>query len=104
MWRERERLLEDVRGVSAALATLADEATERFPAADAGALSQATAAFPMAFGPNRANSVRMILIAATATVTARTRRPAIPAAGWPACNRRISPSVVSRSRIPTQGQ
>lgn len=51
VWRERERLLEDVRGVSAALATLADEATERFPAADAGAMSQATAAFPMAFGP-----------------------------------------------------
>jgi DivIVA protein len=34
VWRERERLLEDVRVVSAALATLADEASQRFPAAE----------------------------------------------------------------------
>jgi hypothetical protein len=34
VWRERERLLEDVRVVSAALATLADQASERFPAAE----------------------------------------------------------------------
>ncbi len=34
IWRERERLLEDVRVVSAALANLADQASERFPAAD----------------------------------------------------------------------
>lgn len=34
VWRERERLLEDVRAVSAALASLADQASERFPAAD----------------------------------------------------------------------
>ena len=32
VWRERERLLEDVRVVSAALGTLADEASARFPA------------------------------------------------------------------------
>ena len=32
VWRERERLLEDVRVVSAALANLADQASERFPA------------------------------------------------------------------------
>ncbi len=32
VWRERERMLEDVRGVSAALASLADRAQERFPA------------------------------------------------------------------------
>ncbi|MGA2013618.1 MAG: DivIVA domain-containing protein [Solirubrobacteraceae bacterium] len=34
VWRERERLLDDVRTVSAALATLADEASDRFPAAE----------------------------------------------------------------------
>ncbi len=34
VWRERERLLEDVRTVSAALANLADQASERFPAAE----------------------------------------------------------------------
>lgn len=33
VWRERERLLEDVREVSRTLATLADAASERFPAA-----------------------------------------------------------------------
>jgi cell division septum initiation protein DivIVA len=33
VWRERERLLEDVREVSRTLATLADAAAERFPAA-----------------------------------------------------------------------
>jgi len=33
VWRERERLLEDVRVVSRTLVTLADEASERFPAA-----------------------------------------------------------------------
>jgi DNA repair exonuclease SbcCD ATPase subunit len=33
VWQERERLLEDVREVSRTLATLADAATERFPAA-----------------------------------------------------------------------
>ena len=32
VWRERERLLADVRAVSAALAALADQAAERFPA------------------------------------------------------------------------
>lgn len=34
IWRERERLLEDVRVVSTALASLADQASERFPAAE----------------------------------------------------------------------
>jgi hypothetical protein len=33
VWRERERLLDDVRAVSVALASLADQASERFPAA-----------------------------------------------------------------------
>ena len=32
VWRERSRLIEDVRSVSSALATLADEAVARFPA------------------------------------------------------------------------
>lgn len=44
VWRERERLLEDVRGVSAALASLADRAQERFPADPA----QPTVAEPQA--------------------------------------------------------
>ena len=57
VWRERERLLEDVRAVSTALASLADQASDRFPAA---ADQSATAAFParsqwggqtVAFGP-----------------------------------------------------
>jgi cell division septum initiation protein DivIVA len=34
VWRERERLLEDVRVVAAALANLANQASERFPAAE----------------------------------------------------------------------
>lgn len=49
VWRERERLLEDVRAVSTALASLADQASERFPAADTpagGATQTATAAAP----------------------------------------------------------
>lgn len=58
VWRERERLLQDVRTVSDALAALAEEASVRFPA-DADAESavagdveggQATAAFPIAAG------------------------------------------------------
>jgi hypothetical protein len=32
VWRERERLIEDVRAVSVALGSLAEQATERFPA------------------------------------------------------------------------
>jgi cell division septum initiation protein DivIVA len=44
VWRERERLLEDVRVVSAALANLADRASDRFPAAEPPA--PAAAAFP----------------------------------------------------------
>ena len=44
IWRERERLLEDVRVVSAALANLADQASDRFPAAEPAA--PAAAAFP----------------------------------------------------------
>jgi DivIVA protein len=44
IWRERERLLEDVRVVSAALANLAEQASERFPAAEP--MAPATAAFP----------------------------------------------------------
>lgn len=47
VWRERERLLGDIRSVSAALASLADQAEARFPA-DADA--SATAAFPIAAG------------------------------------------------------
>jgi len=39
VWRERERLLEDVRVVSRTLVTLADEASERFPAAPEPAAS-----------------------------------------------------------------
>lgn len=39
VWRERERLLDDVRVVSAALAELADEASGRFPAADGAGVS-----------------------------------------------------------------
>ena len=34
LWRERERLLDDIRVVSATLATLADEASARFPAGE----------------------------------------------------------------------
>lgn len=45
IWRERERLLEDVRVVSAALANLADQASARFPAAE-----PAAAAFPAVSG------------------------------------------------------
>jgi cell division septum initiation protein DivIVA len=44
IWRERERLLEDVRVVSAALASLADQASARFPAAEP--VAPAAAAFP----------------------------------------------------------
>jgi hypothetical protein len=39
VWRERERLLEDVREVSVTLATLADAACERFPAAESAPVS-----------------------------------------------------------------
>lgn len=48
VWRERERLLEDVRVVSAALANLANQASERFPAAEPtpGTGSFATVAAP----------------------------------------------------------
>ena len=51
VWRERERLLEDVRVVSAALAALADQASERFPAADPASAPQGTVAFHMAPEP-----------------------------------------------------
>ena len=44
IWRERERLLEDVRVVSAALTNLADQASDRFPAAEP--TTPAAAAFP----------------------------------------------------------
>ena len=44
VWRERERLLEDVRVVSTALANLADQASERFPAAEATSSTGAFAA------------------------------------------------------------
>ncbi|HEX3975047.1 MAG TPA: DivIVA domain-containing protein [Solirubrobacteraceae bacterium] len=48
VWRERERLLEDVRVVSAALANLANQASERFPAAEP---SSSTGSFPAAPAP-----------------------------------------------------
>jgi hypothetical protein len=59
VWRERERLLEDVRVVSAALAALADQATERFPAADPGSAPPAAAAFPVAPAPEVAEAFSM---------------------------------------------
>ncbi|HYZ82060.1 MAG TPA: DivIVA domain-containing protein [Solirubrobacteraceae bacterium] len=49
IWRERERLLEDVRVVSAALGNLADQASERFPAAEP--VAPAAAAFPAVGAP-----------------------------------------------------
>ena len=48
VWRERERLLEDVRVVSAALANLANQASERFPAAEP---SHSTGSFPTVPAP-----------------------------------------------------
>ena len=56
VWRERERLLEDVRVVSAALAALADQASERFPAADPASAPQGTVAFHMAPEPGAAEA------------------------------------------------
>lgn len=55
VWRERERLLEDVRAVSSALASLADQASDRFPAA---ADQTATTAFPMAAAASAAQRRR----------------------------------------------
>ena len=49
IWRERERLLEDVRVVSAALVNLADQASARFPAAEP--VAPAAAAFPAVSAP-----------------------------------------------------
>jgi hypothetical protein len=51
VWRERERLLEDVRVVSAALAALADQAAERFPAADPGPAAAGMMGFHLAPEP-----------------------------------------------------
>jgi cell division septum initiation protein DivIVA len=48
IWRERERLLEDVRVVSAALANLANQASERFPAAEP---TTSTGSFPAVAAP-----------------------------------------------------
>jgi len=59
VWRERERLLEDVRVVSAALAALADQASERFPAADPASAPQGTVAFHMAPEPGAAEAFHM---------------------------------------------
>jgi cell division septum initiation protein DivIVA len=59
VWRERERLLEDVRVVSAALAALADQASERFPAADPGSAPQGTVAFHMAPEPGATEAFQM---------------------------------------------
>jgi cell division septum initiation protein DivIVA len=69
VWRERERLLEDVRAVSAALAALADQASERFPAA---ADQSATTAFPAAASSRaqRAGATIMFEPEATRTFTA----------------------------------
>jgi cell division septum initiation protein DivIVA len=50
VWRERERLLEDVRVVSAALANLANQASERFPAAEA---TPSTGSFDAVAAPTR---------------------------------------------------
>jgi cell division septum initiation protein DivIVA len=50
VWRERERLLEDVRVVSAALANLANQASERFPAAEP---TPATGSFAIVAAPAR---------------------------------------------------
>ncbi|MFL5859346.1 MAG: DivIVA domain-containing protein [Solirubrobacteraceae bacterium] len=52
VWRERERLLEDVRVVSVALANLADQASERFPAAEPAATVRT--AFPVGAPAHRA--------------------------------------------------
>ena len=49
VWRERERLLEDVRVVSAALTNLADQASQRFPAEPA----PSTGSFERVMAPAR---------------------------------------------------
>jgi uncharacterized protein YhaN len=46
VWRERERLLDDVRVVAGALASLADDASERFPAAEPVAVATELASEP----------------------------------------------------------
>jgi hypothetical protein len=69
VWRERERLLDDVRAVSVALATLADDASERFPAAEQppaaesfpmGSEPGATESFPMGSEPEATQSFRAV--------------------------------------------
>jgi DivIVA protein len=83
VWRERERLLEDVRVVSAALAALADQASERFPAADPSSASQATTAFPMDSEPPAPDSSPMVS-GPWATEAFRMESTPWPAQGDPA--------------------
>jgi cell division septum initiation protein DivIVA len=64
VWRERERLLEDVREISRTLSTLADAAAERFPAAPEPAAAPETeaASEPVAApGPGSGESTEAIL-------------------------------------------
>ncbi len=61
IWRERERLLEDARGVATALFTLIDEATERFPAEERTSDSQAVvAARPASESPSAVSGVPLV--------------------------------------------
>jgi len=64
VWRERERLLEDVRAVSSALNALADQASDRFPAAPD---QSATTAFPAGAGSPAASGGVATALAPQAT-------------------------------------
>jgi cell division septum initiation protein DivIVA len=75
VWRERERLLEDLRAVSSALNSLADQASDRFPPAGDQA---STTAIPAAGPSSRRGGAAAAEMASTATVDPQATQPFDP--------------------------
>ena len=82
VWRERSRLIEDVRSVATALFSLAEDATERFPSEDdKRAASRSARAQPVG-GPASA-AARAQPVAAPMSAPAAPSSPAAPGSSGP---------------------
>jgi ElaB/YqjD/DUF883 family membrane-anchored ribosome-binding protein len=83
VWRERSRLVEDVRSVATALFSLAEEATERFPSEDDKRAASGTARAQPVGAPASAAAKAQPVAAPMSAPAAPSSGPTVPGSSGP---------------------
>jgi hypothetical protein len=83
VWRERSRLIDDVRGVATALFSLAEEATERFPSEDDKRAASGSARVRPVVAPASAAAKVQPVAAPMSPPAAPSGGPAVPGSSGP---------------------